>query len=156
MSIRNQLTVSVLILGLGAWGGAAWAQTATHEDHQASQLQLTLNAGAKWQGDQNMIKGMNGINGAVAARLPAAHASTLPPADYKALASEIQTQVDFMVENCKLLPEVDEQFHIVLGQILEGVSELQGEVEPHRGMASIVQALNAYGTHFDHPNWPSL
>lgn len=159
MNIRRKLTVSALALGLGLGlglgGGATWAQTATH-DHGQTQLELTLNAGAKWRGDDNMIKGMNGINSAIAAKIPAIDAGTLPAADYKALATEIQGQVDFMVQSCKLEPEVDEQFHLVLAQVLDGITGLQGEADPHEGVLLIVQALNAYGTHFEHPNWQSL
>lgn len=44
----------VLALALGAPGIAA-AQTATHNGHDASALEIVLNNGAKWQGDQNMI-----------------------------------------------------------------------------------------------------
>lgn len=157
MNVRRQLTLSAIVLGigLGLGGGPTWAQTAAH-DHGQTQLELTLNAGAKWQGDDNMIKGMNAIRGALAARLPAIDARTLPAEDYKALATEVQGQVDFMVENCKLQPEVDEQFHTVLGQILDGISALQGEADPHEGVLLIVQALDAYGAHFEHPNWQSL
>ncbi|HUH48890.1 MAG TPA: hypothetical protein VLZ56_03440 [Mycoplana sp.] len=159
MNVRRQLTVSALVLGLGLGlglgGGSTWAQTATH-DHGGTQLELTLNAGAKWRGDENMIKGMNGIHSAIAAKVPAIDAGTLPAEDYKALATEIQGQVDFMVQNCKLEPEVDEQFHLVLAQVLDGITGLQGEADPHAGVLLIVQALEAYGTHFEHPNWQSL
>lgn len=155
MNVRRQLTVTALVLGLGLSAGATWAQTATHDQHQ-TKLELTLNAGAKWQGDENMIKGMNGIRDAVAARAAAIDARTLPAEDYKALAKEVQGQVDFMVENCVLEPEVDEQLHLVLVQILDGISGLQGEADPQEGVLLIVQALNAYGAHFEHPNWQSL
>jgi len=60
-----------------------------------------------------------------------------------------------MVENCVLEPEVDEQFHIVLGEVMTGISALEaGEVET--GAVTIVQALNAYGEHFEHPGWQMI
>jgi hypothetical protein len=73
-----------------------------------------------------------------------------------ALAGEIEAQVDFMVENCKLTPEVDEQFHIVLGHVLDGVSELKSETDPRAGAVLVVEALNAYGSHFEHANWQPI
>lgn len=156
MTYDRILTVSALVVGLAFSGSLALAETATHDHQAGSSMTLTLNAGAKWQGDDNMLKGMNTIREALSARLPAIHGGTLTPADSKLLASDIQGQVDFMVQNCKLAPEVDEQFHVVLAEVMDGISELEGEAEPHRGAVRIAQALNAYGAHFDHPGWQSL
>lgn len=156
MRMHNLLTASIVVLGLSAGIGMAAAETASHQGHQASELTLTLNAGAKWQGDGNMIKGMNGIRNAMAARLAGIRDETLPTDEYKALASEVQAEVDYMVSNCKLAPQVDEQFHLVLGQVLDGVTELQTGADPRGGADRIVVALNAYGDHFAHPDWLPL
>lgn len=158
MTISKSIAASILVLGLGFGANisSSWAGTTSHEGHQASDLVLTLNAGAKWQGDGNMIKGMNGIRAALAPRIPAIHSQTLPPSDYQALAADIQSQVDFMVTNCKLAPEVDGQFHMVLGQVLEGVAELRAESNRQAGAARIVTALNGYGDYFAHPGWQPL
>ncbi len=158
MRIRNTIVASVLVLGMGlaAGIGTASAETAKHHGHQAAKLALTMNAGAKWQGDGNMIKGMDGIRGAIVSRLPAIHNRTLPVDDYRALATEVQSQVDFMVANCKLAPEVDEQFHLVLEEVLEGISQLQAGPDHRAGAVRIVTALNAYGNHFEHPNWQAI
>jgi hypothetical protein len=60
-----------------------------------------------------------------------------------------------MVENCVLEPAVDEQFHIVLEQVMEGVAALEkGKTQP--GAVAIVHALDAYGKHFEHPGWQAL
>lgn len=156
MTYHRFLTPSALIIGLALSGGFALAETAAHDHQAGTSLTLTLNAGAKWQGDDNMLKGMNKIRDAMSARLPAIHDGTLAPADYMLLASDIQGQVDFMIQNCKLAPEVDEQFHVVLAEVIDGVSELEGKVEPRRGAVRIVKALDAYGAHFEHPNWQPL
>ena len=156
MHVRRSLILPVLVLGLGIGGGASWAQTTSHAGHQSAAIELTLNGQAKWQGDANMLKGMSAIRSALATRLSSIHDGTLPPADYKVLAAEIQAQVDFMVQNCKLTPEVDEQFHIVLGHVLDGVAELEGEADPRGGAVLVVEALNAYGAHFEHANWQPI
>ena len=156
MYIRKSLILPVLVLGLGLSTGVSWGETTSHEGHQGAAVELTLNGQAKWQGDENMLKGMNAIRSALAPRLSAIHDDTLPSADYMALAGEIEAQVDFMVENCKLTPEVDEQFHIVLGHVLDGVSELKSETDPRAGAVLVVEALNAYGSHFEHANWQPI
>lgn len=153
MLFRSALIIS---LALGSGGLSSFAETGTHAGHQASDLALTLNAGAKWQGDENMVQGMNAIRASLAAAIHAIHSQTLPPDHYKSLAADIQGQVDFMVANCKLTPEVDEQFHLVLGEVLDGISEMENGPNHEAGAVRIVSALNSYGEYFVHPGWQSL
>ncbi|MCC6890414.1 MAG: hypothetical protein IT536_17960, partial [Hyphomicrobiales bacterium] len=90
-----------------------------------------------------------------AANLAAIHAGKLPDDAGKGMAADIQKPLDCMVENCVLEPKVDEQFHVVLGEVMNGVAALEkGEVET--GAVTIVQALNAYGEHFEHPGWQAF
>ena len=154
-TVKSFTTVAVaLALALGSAGIAA-AQSHDHDSHGAGAIEITLNDGAKWQGDQNMITGMTAIHGTMAANLAAIHNGTLPADAANGVAADVQKQVDFMVENCVLEPEVDEQFHIVLGEVMSGISALEaGEVET--GAVTIVQALNAYGEHFEHPGWQMI
>ena len=154
--IRTTLLPLGLALMLGLPGTVAPAQTSSHEGHAVAELSLTLNNGAKWQGDASMIQGMSGIRDAMVRRMGSIHDNTLPSDNYPALAAEVQGQVDYMVENCQLSPEVDEQLHMVLGQVLEGVAAMEGGDDPRAGAVRIVQALNAYGEHFEHPGWQSI
>jgi hypothetical protein len=131
------------------------AQTQAHDSHGAAPIEISLNNGAKWQGDQHMIKGMATIRENLAANLHAIHGGVLAKEAVGVLASGIQNEVDYMVESCVLSPEADEQFHVILGGVIEGISALEdGETEA--GAAQIVQTLNVYGEHFDHPGWQSL
>lgn len=133
----------------------AFAQSDAHDSHAGAEIEITLNDGAKWQGDQNMLTGMNAIHDTMTANLEAIHAGNLPAEAASGMAADVQKQVDFMVENCVLEPKVDEQFHIVLGEVMTGVTALEaGEVEA--GAVSIVQALNAYGENFEHPGWQMI
>jgi len=153
MKTLQTLTALAVTLALTS-PGLALAQAASHA-HGASSVEMTLKDGAKWQGDQNMLTGMNAIHDIMTANLDAIHAGSLPAEASATMAADVQKQVDFMVENCVLEPEVDEQFHIVLGEVMNGVSALEaGEVE--HGAVSIVQALNAYGEYFEHPGWQMI
>jgi hypothetical protein len=135
--------------------GIVAAQTHAHDGSGEAPIEIMLNNGAKWQGDQNMITGMTAIHGTMAANLEAIHAGTLPADASKEIAADIQKQLDFMIENCVLEPKVDEQFHVILGEVMTGVSALEaGETET--GAVTIVQALNAYGEHFEHPGWQAF
>ena len=143
-------------IALALAAGPAAAQTASHHGHAASELALSLDAGRKWQGDENMRKGMQAIRDEFAARIDAIHEDRLTAGDYRALAAVVTEQADFMIENCQLAPEADEQLHIVLARTLEGASEMEGESGPRAGAVAVVQALNAYGEHFEHPGWQPL
>lgn len=145
---------AALALAIGV-PGIAIGQTHDHDGHDAASIEIVLNEGAKWQGDQNMNDGMAAIRAAIAANLDAVHAGTMTADAASGLAGEVQTQVDFMVENCVLEPEVDEQFHVILGEVLTGIMALEdGEVT--EGATTIVGALNVYGDHFEHPGWQPL
>ncbi len=135
--------------------GIVTAQTHAHDNHSAAPIEISLNNGTKWQGDQHMIKGMTTIRENITANLHAIHKGGLTKDAVGALASDIQKEVDYMVETCVLTPEADEQFHVILGGVIDGISALEdGETEA--GAAQIVQTLNVYGEHFDHPGWQSL
>lgn len=155
----DKITAAVLLaagLALGLSSGAGLAATGTHEGHATGHLSLSLNAGEKWQGDDNMHKGMEGIRAAITARSGEIHENTLAADQYRSLAAEILTQTDFMIENCDLEPAADEQLHIVLGQVIEGASEMENGSEPRAGAIMVVQALDAYAKHFEHPGWRPL
>lgn len=154
MTPHRILLASLLAAALTLPAPLATAQT--HDHAAGAGLSLTLNQGRKWQGDDNMVMGMQGIRDAIAARKDAIHAGTLPQADYAALAGEIQAQVEFMVENCKLDPAADEQLHMVLGEVLNGTSALEAGEAPAAGVETIVSALNSYGAHFEHPGWTPI
>ncbi|WP_347309677.1 hypothetical protein [Defluviimonas sp. SAOS-178_SWC] len=155
LSIR-QIAPALVAASLALAGGPGLAETASHQGHAAGEIALSLNAGQKWQGDENMHKGMDAIRQAVAARLDAIHEDRLPEEEYRALAATVMGQTDFMIENCDLEPETDAQLHIVLGQIIEGVSDMEESDAPRGGAVKVVMALNAYGEHFVHPGWQSL
>ena len=112
-----------------------------------------------WAGElrnAGLAGGMDAIRATMAANLDAIHGDTLSADDAKAIAESVQAQVDFMVETCVLAAEVDEQFHLVLGQVLEGVSDLEAGDATQAGAVKIVEALKAYGEHFEHPGWEPL
>ncbi len=153
MHTRSLTALGVaLALALGA-PGIATAQAA-HE-HDAAALEIVLNEGAKWQGDQNMIAGMSAIRDVMAVNLEAVHAGTLSAEAAGEMATEVQKQLDFMISNCVLEPAVDEQFHVVLGRVMDGVSALE-DGQGEAGAVTIVEAINAYGEHFEHPGWQAL
>lgn len=68
----------------------------------------------------------------------------------------VQAQVDYVVANCQLPEQADQQLHIVLEQMLDGLAAMKTETGRAQGAAKIVQALELYGAYFDHAGWQPL
>jgi len=155
--IRQVALAAALAL---AFGGPALAAPDAHEHgHGAQEAQLVLDQGKKWQTDEALRKGMDGIRSALAADLRAIHAGKATPQQYKALAGRIESEVAGIVQNCKLAPEADAQLHIVVAELLAGAETMQGKekgVKPRAGAERVARALNAYGEHFDHAGWQRI
>ena len=155
MEFGKCLTALALTFAVALGTPAMAADSHNHDGQEATVAALVLDEGAKWQGDQNMIDGMTAIRTVMATNLDAIHANALTGAQAKGVAADVGRQLDFMIENCDLEPAADEQFHLVLAQVMDGASALEaGDVET--GAVAIVQALNAYGAHFEHPGWEPL
>jgi len=59
-------------------------------------------------------------------------------------------------DSCKLPEQADHQLHIVLEQILDGIAVMKADQGRDEGVVKIVQALELYGTHFNHTGWKPL
>ena len=158
MVMNKSLAGALVALGLslGLSGTVLAATPHGHDAHGAPALELRLNNGQKWQTDEALRTGMNRIRAALDASLPLMHAGRFSAADFSALGDKVQEQVDYVVANCKLPEEADLQLHVALTQVLDGITVMKGTSGQEQGAVAIVQALNAYGDHFDHPEWTPL
>jgi len=157
-AVRNKAIMLSVMLAMGTVVPSAIA--ADVHSHEGVGLQtLKLNAGKKWATDAPLRKGMTAMRNAIEQDKAAIHAAKLSDAGYDALAKTIDTQVAYIVTNCKLPPEADAQLHLVLAEIMHGSSAIKGQekgVARQAGAHKIVVALDAYGRHFDHPGWQRL
>jgi hypothetical protein len=156
--MKKRLTAALLALGLAAGPVGTVSADAPdgHNGHGVPAMELRLNNGQKWQTDEVLRAGMSQIREVMDASLPPIHSGRYSAADLSALGDWVQEQVDVVVANCKLPEEADLQLHVALTQILDGVNTMKEEGRQELGAAAIVQALNAYGEHFDHPGWKPL
>ena len=158
MVMNKSLAAALVALGLAAGLAGTVSAAAPHgkDGHGAPAMELTLSNGQKWQTDDALPTGMSRIRDTLDASLPLIHSGRYSAADLSTLGDWVQEQVDFVVANCKLPEEADLQLHLALTQLLDGVDALKREGGQEQGAAAIVQALNAYGDHFDHPGWKPL
>ena len=116
----------------------------------------TLNNGQKWPTDAPLRQGMAGIQAALQRQLPAIHENKLNAAQYRALAKRTNTQIAFMVANCKLAPEADAQLHLIIAELGAAAETMSGKDQTQsrqKGAMRLQHALETYGTYFDHPGW---
>ena len=147
------LALSAPLASLPAWAADA------HEHGHGHVQALKLNAGKKWGTDEPLRLAMTRIHAAVSQTLPTAHAGKASAADYDAFGKEIETQIAYMVENCKLAPEADAQLHTIIANLGQGVEAAQGkhgEKRRAQGVVQVAQAANAYGKYFDHSGWQAI
>jgi hypothetical protein len=153
-SIRGLRVLTSLAFALVVTGISAAEMAAHKHEPGDSPSQLQLNDGRKWATDASLRKGMENIRALMADALPAIHANKLSNARYNALAQKVSHDVAYIVANCKLDPQADEQLHLIIADILSGVETMQGKTKSAKrqtGAVQILGALEKYDSYFDHP-----
>ena len=158
MNVRKPLLSALLAASLmSATAGAGLAAVSpSHHGHAgtaAAIAELTLNDGRKWPSDAALREGMTGIRATMRASLGQIHAGNFSAAGYDALADRVESQVDDVVRNCRLPPEADAQLHLIIADILDGAEMMRGDNGRVEGAIKLMRTLDAYGNHFDHPDW---
>ncbi len=134
-------------------------EAAKHAHSAAAQTQLELNAGKEWTTDAPLRQAMSNIRSTVTTALPAAHGGKLTPAQYDTFGNDVTAQITYIVQNCKLDPAADEQLHIIVGDIMNGIDTAAGKQPDQKralGVVQIAQALNSYGKYFDQADWKAV
>lgn len=152
-----QLLLLAICLTIPAF---AFADRHTEHKHEAAvHAQLQLNDGKKWNTDEALRHAMGNIHASVASALPAIHASKLGAKQYDTLGKDITGQLAFIVQNCKLDPQADEQLHLIIAGIASGIDMATAKQSPQKraqGIHKIAESLNTYGKYFNHPDWQIL
>lgn len=130
----------------------AMGQTASHEHEAAAHATLELNSGQKWATDAPLRQGMTTIHKAVSTALPAAQSGKMTSTQYDAFVNDVTGQFTYIVQNCKLEPKADAQLHVLLGDIMTGITIAKGEEKGQdraQGVIKVAQSVNNYGKYFD-------
>lgn len=150
-------TAIAAALAFGVATGPAQAQTHAHD--AATPAKLSLDHGKKWTTDGALRAGMSRIRTLVEPQLGAAHASQLSPAQYAALAGQVETEVGGIVANCKLEPQADAMLHLLIGEIGAGTDAIAGKTPARTtqdGLIQVAAAVNDYARHFNHPGFKPI
>ena len=117
----------------------------------------TLKLGEKWSTDEVVRFGMDNIRQAVSLSQGDIIQGKLNSQDYLAIADAVDRNVTDMVKKCKLSPDADKAFHIVVLVDLKGSVEfmrVSRNVQTQRvGALAVLQTLRNYGKYFQHNGW---
>ncbi len=117
----------------------------------------TLKLGEKWSTDEVVRFGMDNIRQAVSVSQGDIIQGKLNSQDYLAIADAVDRNVTDMVKKCKLSPDADKAFHIVVLVDLKGSVEfmrVSRNVQTQRvGALAVLQTLRNYGKYFQHNGW---
>jgi len=130
-----------------------------HHAHGVAAGTLDGDAGVRWATDAALRSGMAQIRTALEPAQQRIHEDKLPPRQYDALAATVSQAVAAIVANCKLEPQADAQLHVIIADMLDGVEAMLGKapkVKRQLGALKVLDALDKYAAHFDHPGWQPL
>lgn len=158
MFAKKSLVVWLAAAGLVVGPGALWAAEKghSHEGHDHGAVKLSLNKGKKWPTDEALRRGMDNMRGEMSKSLHDIHEGKMDAARYESLAQKLEGEVGYVVANCKLSPDADAQLHVVLARLTEGMEAMKAGSHREEGAVKVVEALNAYGKHFNHPGWKPI
>lgn len=154
---RRSIIIGLIIIALIAVGFALrshFQHAHSHGNaHDHGATVLALNDGQRWETDEPLRLGMQRIRDAVALQL---HEEKATPAQTKALATTVQENVTYMMQNCQLAPAADANLHVIINDLLAGASLLTTEGQTDEGLTQLRHAVETYPHYFNHANWSPL
>ena len=149
-------TPRTLMIVLSSFFMVSTSLASEHNHDKPYQTDSQLIDGKKWQIDSSLHEGMNRIKHSMQSKLSSIHEKTFEPAQYKALAAEIDMHLTYLFENCKLSKDADAQLHILLFKVIEGKEQMRASTEQRAGAVTIIKTLKLYPKYFDDKNWQPL
>lgn len=143
------------LLGCIWLSSAAYAEGHPHA-HAGGTVQRAQ-TGKKWETDEVLKSGMDGIRQAMLARRADIDADKLTTQDYQKLGEILDQQTTRIVQNCKLSKDTDRAFHsVVLADLMRDTALMRTspKIQIQRLSAlGVMQTLRHYGENFQHPGW---
>jgi len=144
---------AILLLGAGPAAAGEAKAHGDHHHHEAGSATLKLNDGRKWATDAVLRKHMEAFQATLAEKIPAIHEGKLDAAGYADLAGKLEEHLHAIMGECRLAPEADAQFHVLLVEFFAGIQAMKGDGDRMKGAVQIVRGLGTYETFFEHPGF---
>lgn len=155
---RNLLIGAAVLLILAVGGYFVWshlhhAHGHSHGSEDGDAPVLVLNDGKRWSTDEALRTGMQRMRDAAALALDKQRQGPLQPEESARLATAVQDNVNYLIQNCRLEPKADAVLHVFITELLEGASLVNAKPPAPAGLEKLAHALNEYPKYFDHPGW---
>lgn len=131
------------------------AHTHGHDTQAAAVAEKVPAAAKRWAVDVPLQTGMGKIRTAVES-LAHHEMGHLDTKQVVMLATEIDTQVQYLIANCKLDPAADNALHGIIGPLLAGAKALKDKPADAAPVAALRSVLHDYPRYFDDPTWLPL
>lgn len=158
--VTTILATAALALATAAVAGTQAAEdpAQAHHGHAAHEPAPapTLADGQRWATDAPLREAMLRIREDVASRIHAFHEGSLSAAEAEGLATAVESDVQYMIANCRLDPQPDAALHVLIGRMLGAAEALRADPAAPGGVPELVSVLRDYGAGFDHPGWEAL
>lgn len=150
MKIRSFL-YAVLITLVAACSHSHQHSHHHHEKHEGSSSDqgLTLNQGKKWQPDEVMRKNMDDIHTGLVVLIKKEKAKNASEKDYLKFYDVVQSHTEMIISNCKMAPEMDQVYHVILEEMLETAEDLKDPAKRVTVSSRFVSTLMKYMEYFD-------
>ena len=129
------------------------AGTASHEGHAQHRPAPVLAEGQRWATDPPLRAAMTRIREAVERNAPAYDQQRLQTADAETLANAVESDITYMIANCRLDSEPDAALHALIGRMMNAAAALRKDPISEAGLPRLVAVLHEYQATFDHPGW---
>jgi len=154
--LKSVLLSIILIWSVSASVFAEKIRQEHNHQHESTPQSLTLDHGAKWQIDQSLHLGMNKIKQELVANLDAIHYDKFSAQQYLTLAGQVDKQLHYLFEHCKLPAKADAQLHILLAKIMQGSALMKKHEGQKLGAVVIIEVLQDYPRYFNDANWQAF
>lgn len=133
---------------------AAPLQTEQAHHHHGDEDVLTmlvLNDGAKWPVDTVLSEAMLRLRAQLLTHLDDIHHKRFTASQYQQFSQMLQQEVNHIVANCKLTPEADAQFHLVLAAMMQSQQAMAASelTTQRQGAVKLLRALQRYSEYFN-------
>lgn len=127
-----------------------------HARHQHQHAAVPAQPGGAapqiWETDAPLREGMRNIRAALRT-LEAGRADGLSGSEANDFAAQIDKQVAFLINNCKLQPQADAALHTIIADLVGAAQSLKSDPAELDVFASMHAALQRYARRFNDPEW---
>jgi hypothetical protein len=148
--LQSRVWRTVAVALVTALSATACSHLHGGHDHGADHGALTLNNGQKWPTDAALRQGMSSVRALV---IPLPAGATPSAEQAQRIATGVQAQVAYMVQNCKLEPKADAVLHVLIADLIKGADELGAATTRSAGLGRIHDALKQYPDYFAPSGW---